>query len=533
MRAMISAHGMDLLARRSARIMQEENDRRRSFPAAAVNRLTNDWRTQGISIDSILQQDLPTLRSRSRDLQEGNEYFQRYLWMLKCNVLGQWGMPLKNRAVDLPTFKDGKIIPGKPDMLANQLIQDHWWEWGKKENCTISKNMTFQQVEELSLETWGTDGETLWRMVIGSAAKNRYGFALQAIETDRIDTLKTCVLPNGNKVRMGVEKNADGEKVAFWLLDADPTDSYFGRGYTSKRYDANEFVHPHLLRRIGQSRGWPLAAAALLRLKMLAGYDEATTVGARAAAARMAFLKKTPDAGGVGYTGQSAETGGKYMDAEPGTIEELPAGMEVQVVDWNQPNGQYEPFVKACLRGIAAGFNVSYPTLANDYGEVNFSSGRMSQLEERELWKKLQGWFASEFHTPIFSKWLEVSLLSGAIDMQLASGNTISLPASKLKKFNQPSWQGRRWSWVDPEKEIKAKVAEIRACLTSPTRAILELGEDEDELLDEIEAFRKKAEARGLTFPDLFDEHKQPETPAAPGALPSPDDSAETETAEK
>jgi lambda family phage portal protein len=466
---------------------------RRSFPAAATNRLTTDWRNIGISINSLLQQDLTVLRSRARDLQEGDGHFGKWLTMVKSNVVGD-GMTLKNKAADPHQFKGGKIVRGSLDLLANTIIEDAWWEWGKKENCTVGKNLTFQQCEQLAIETWGTDGETLWRHVYGDAAKNRFGYALQAIETDRIDTSRNQNLQNGNTIRNGVERTVDSEVAAFYLFNSDPTDSNGIGKSSSERYDAKQFVHPHLMRRIGQTRGWPIAAAALLNVKMLNGYAEAAVEGARAAASRMAFLTKTGT--NQEYVGENAADGGKYMDVEPGLIEELPQGMDVKVVDWNQPNGQYDPFTKACLRGIACALNVSYPSLSSDYESVNFSSGRMARMEETEFWKQLQCWFALEFHTPIFGEWLRQALARSELYVEVAGGNRITLPAAKYKKFNQPNWHGRRWAWVDPQKEINAKESELANLLTSPTRALAEQNLDEDEIIEETAAFLVKAKAK-------------------------------------
>jgi lambda family phage portal protein len=231
-------------------------------------------------------------------------------------------------------------------------------------------------------------------------------------------------------------------------------------------------------------------------MRMLQGFDEATLVAARAAASKMAFITKNGT--GTEYKGPNADGGGKYMDAEPGSIEELPEGMGVEVIDWNQPNPNYDPFVKACVRGMANGLLVSYPNLGNDYGEVNFSSGRMARMEETEIWKMVQCLISSDFCEPIFGKWLEMALLSGAI----VSPSGKALPASRLKKFNEPYFHGRRWGWVDPTKEVAAISESLRLKLTSWTRELSILGIDRDELLDEIADDKKAAEERGITLPD-------------------------------
>lgn len=476
--------------------------RLREFPAASINRLTNDWRSTGISLDSLLLGNLNVLRTRSRDLEEQNEYFQKFLTMLKANVIGSEGVTLKNKAADPPKFIDSKLVPGNPDNLARKMIEDSWWEWGKKEHCTIAGDMSWLSAEHMALNTVAVDGETIWRKVRGPEAGNKWNFALQPIHTDRIDTNLNRRLEGGSTIRMGIERDAAGRKQAVWLYDSDPTDTLQGPGgLASKRYPAGDFIHLYLPRRIGQTRGFPWAAAVMMRIKMLAGYEEAEIEAARAAACKMAFLTKTDPSG---YTGENAETGGKYMDAEPGMLEELPVGLDVKVVDWNHPNAVYDSFVKASIRGMACGLNVSYPNLANDYGSVNFSSGRMARLEETEFWKLIQTWLTSCFHAEIYKEWLTMSLLSGAISVELASGKMISLPASKFEKFKEHNWHPRRWAWVDPTKEVSAKIMELNSGLTSISRVLAEQGVDRDELFDEIQDDRKALEARGITLSEIL-----------------------------
>jgi lambda family phage portal protein len=472
---------------------------RRSLVAAAQNRLTADWTPSGLSPDSVLRQNLRILWARAEDLSANNVYFQKFLTMLKTNVLGNEGITLKNKAADPVGFKNGEIIPGKLDTLANKLIEDAFWEWGKKGNCTVAKDMTWLEVQHTALETVGTIGGTLWRKIVGPEADNKFNFALQPIAMTRLDLEKNENLPNGGTIRFGIEKDARGRVVRYWIFDSDPADALRVGGHQSRPYDAGEFVHPFMVRRIGQSIGFPWAAVAMLRVRMLDGYEEAHLEGTRAAACKMGFLKKTGD--GTGYTGPNADGGGRYMDAEPGTLEELPVGMEFQAADWGYPNGNYGDFVKDCLRGIAAGLNVSYNTLANDLEGVNFSSGRLGLMDEREFWKMLQSWFSLNFCEPIFSGWLEASLAAGAIALELPSGDRKPLPLSKFHKFNAPCWRGRRWQWVDPQKEINAKETEMANYITSPTRVLAELGEDEDEVIEESKAFLEKIKAAGLPTP--------------------------------
>ncbi|MEW5708772.1 MAG: phage portal protein [Pseudomonadota bacterium] len=179
---------------------------------------------------------------------------------------------------------------------------------------------------------------------------------------------------------------------------------------------------------------------------------------------------------------------------DPGTFGVLPKGYQFQSFDPDYPHAQYEMFVKACLRGIASGLNVAYTALANDLQGVNFSSIRAGVLEERDQWMLLQHWFAEAFLTPVFEEWLALALLSGEI--RTPSG--AALPAAKLDKFRPHAWQGRRWAWVDPVKDIEASIRAIQAGLADPYTVAAQMGLDLEEVVASLAQANRLAEGAGL-----------------------------------
>ena len=480
---------MSIIDKLAKRFGYERKTGKRSFHAAASNRLTADWSTGSGSLDTQLRYSLESLRERSRELIQNNPYANKFMSMLKSNVLGAGGLKLKNRAQDPPTFRGGEWVPGLVDEYANRLIEDAWKEWGKRQYCTVDKRLSWAEVQHLSLETCGTDGEALVRLFPGFP--NKFGFAVQLVDPDLLDTKRNEVLPNGNEVRMGVELSAQGEPVAYWMHTRNPNDRINPSASREwERVPAINIVHPYQMRRITQTRGFPWLASVMLNMQMLGGYEEAELVASRTAASKMAFIKTRGD---QQYTGADDGTG-PQMEAEPGSIEQLPAGMELDVLDWRHPNTDFGGFVKSMLRSISAGVNVSYNNLANDLEGVNFSSGRMGQMEEREHWRSLQGWFGDVFCAPIFKQWLFSQLMSG----------NIPLPMSRFEKFNAPQWHGRRWAWVDPQKEVNAIEMELRNNLTSYTRVLAERNIDRDELFAEIAADKAAMEQAGLTAEDIM-----------------------------
>ncbi len=55
----------------------------RSYGAARVGRMTNDWTTSVTSANKEIKGDLKTLRARARQLERDNDYIRRYLKALE------------------------------------------------------------------------------------------------------------------------------------------------------------------------------------------------------------------------------------------------------------------------------------------------------------------------------------------------------------------------------------------------------------------------------------------------------------------
>lgn len=466
------------------------------WQAAAINRLTSNWSTQTLAADSQLRAQLATVRARCRILADQNDYAVKFLRMVKNNVVGPDGIQLKNKAIDPPSPKQPR---GKLDVFANKLIEDAWWRFSQFGECTTDRTLSMCDLQNVVIETVARDGAVLLRKVRGF--DNKAKFALQLIEIDHLDIEKNEMLSGGREIRMGVELNAWRQPVAYWLRKRHPNDtSYTGMIFDEwERVPASDIIHPFIRLRPGQTREVPWMASAAYRMNMLGKYEEAEVTASRAAASKMAFLIKAN--GNPEYAGELQDNA-KMMDAEPGAIEELPHGMDLKVLDWNHPNSSYQAFMKTCLRGVAAGLGVSYNMLANDMQSVNFASGKLGLEEERDFWKCIQRWFYENVIDLIFRDWLEVQLMT----------QSIPLPFSKFDKFNAPDWRCRRWSYINPQQEVNARLAELNAGLNSVSRILSEKNLDRDELFAEIAEDRAAAEALGLHFEAVVTE-KEEEVP--------------------
>lgn len=455
---------------------------RRGFDAAKIDRLTGDWPTVNRSADAELYSALATMRARSRYHANNDDYAKRFLQMCKTNIIGPRGVLMKCRARD---------DNGQLDVFANRLIETGWRDWGKVGVCTTDGRLSWIDSQNHFVDTVARDGESLVRMRAGYRG-HPFGFAIEFIDPDYLDERLNENLQGGGQIRLGVEYNAAGQRVAYHFKEDYRATVWGDYGFTQRhnRVPADEILHAFVVGRIKQGRGIPWMAASLRRLKMLSGYEHAELVAARVGASKMGFFIESEE-GTVGDGQEDEHT--PIINAEPGTFESLPYGTEFQAWEPDHPVTAFEGFVLSILRGAASGLGVSYTSLANDLRAVSYSSIRQGAIEERDHWRTLQAWVIEHFCNVVFERWLEMALTTQAVP----------LPLGKLKKFNAPIWRPRGWQWVDPYKEIRANKDAVAAGFKSITDVVTENGNDINEIFEELEEEKKLAAEHGLILSSL------------------------------
>lgn len=458
----------------------------RRFEGARLDRLTADWHSTEASINQELQGDLNRLRSRGRQLGQNNDYARKFRGMVGNNIIGPGGIRLQVKVED---------SPGKPDNLANDAIEQGWADWSQA--CDVTGQMSLRDMCENLVEGLPSDGEFLVREVRGADARNRFNFALQVIDVDRIDTTFNGQ-HGGNTVIMGVEVDSYRRPLALHLFAAHPNDGT-RTGRQRVRVDASEVLHKFRIERAEQMRGIPWMAPGMLSMHHLGAFKLAALLAAEHGANHYGFFKQGIDAApgpAIGVAETDGDAAVQIAASQPGVYDTLPVGYEFQPHESKYPEAYFEPFVQTTLQRIASGWRVAYHSLANNLEGVSFSSIRSGTLEERDRWMADQEWFIGAFMEPVFQAWLQMALLSGAITMP----NGSALPAAKIAKFSKHEWQPRRWEWVDPKTDMEAKILSVRAGLMAPQDLSAAMGYDFEDTLKAIKAAQELAEKYGVTL---------------------------------
>ena len=440
--------------------------RRRMYQGAQFSRLTADWVTSNTSADSEVYGSAQKLRDRARQLCRDNDYARQALRAIEGNVIGQ-GIPFQSQV----RMQRG----GKLDTGINDAIEAAWKRWSYAQHCHTGGKLCFADIERLVIRACAESGEVFVRLVRQSFGGSTIPLAMEVIEADQLDDGLNGRSQQGNEIRMGVEVDGWGRPIAYHFLAYHPGDYQFSNQQIStqrhKRIPAEEVIHLYRSERPGQTRGVTWFASAIQRLHHLAGYEQAEVVRARASSALMGFIT-SPEGELIG---DDVMDGERVSIFEPGVFKYLNPGEEITVPSLDAPDGQFEPFLRAMLRAMAAGIGCSYETISRDFSQTNYSSSRLSLIEDRDHWRILQSWLIENFHRRVFSEWLDLAVLS----------NALALPGyeQQPERFKAARWMPRGWAWVDPAKEVAAYKEAVRCGFKTLADVVAEQGGDLDELL--------------------------------------------------
>lgn len=453
----------------------------RSYASAKNGRLVGDWTTQNNSANQEIRPSALILRARARQLARDDDYFIGFLKKAESNVIGQHGIILQVKSTN---------ADGSKKTLLNQKIEDAYKDFSRKQNFDVTGQSSRRDIEALALRTLLTDGEFLIRKV--NDPSSPYKLKLQMLDVDWLDENLNDPkhFQTGNRIIMSVEVDQYDRPVAYWFTEPRwATISIPGTplvpSYEKRlRVPAEQIIHRFIKERVGQTRGVTAAHGAMLRMNMLAGYEEAELVAARVGAANMAFVSPPTDESGtaLGTTPpQPIET-----EVVPGQILELGAGYTVHEFSPHRPGSNYAVYTKSILRAIAVSFGVSYQTFASDLEGANYSSMRAGTLEERDFWRILQKWIADHLCQDIYATWLML--------------NSEGVPTTQLGSVMYPEWRGRGFDWVDPVKDTKADVAATDRGIKTLTEILAERGKDFEETMQEFADEQALIEKLGLKF---------------------------------
>lgn len=448
-----------------------------SYDVTRNGRRMKSYHPSSIGPNSGLFEDLDRLRDFSRDSVRKNPYAESIISTWVRNAIGTGIKPV-------PQHSSEKIREKIIKAFA------HWVKY-----ADFDGNLDWWGMQALAFRSIMESGEGFSRF--RSKSKGNIPFTTELFESDHLPTMGTFSdVKEGNKVRMGIELDKEGSKVAYHILETHPNEIYFD-GYSSKtiRVPADEIVHTFKMLRPKQLRGEPWLTRILVRLIELDKYDDAELARKVLASSLTGFITSSADDDNrplASISPDGADTvgdnpGTQSIELNPGTFIDLDSDESVTLAEVDDVGGMYDVFMATQLRAIAIGAGITYEQLTGDLSNVNYSSLRGGLLEFRRECEQVQySMFVFQYCEPHWRQFLRMAAFSGMIDLRDYLANK--------EEYESVEWITPGWDWVDPVKDITAKVLEMQHGLTSRARTIASRGEDMGQIDRENEADLKTRE---------------------------------------
>lgn len=420
---------------------------KRNYEGARQDRTNSSWVTSNKSADAAMLGQGERVRDRARDLIRNNAYARGALDAVVANVVGCGIIPR-------PALDNDK---------QNELISVAWNRWC--EQADVAGRLHFYEMQALALREVVEAGDELVHYVSDNDPFRVCPLALELIESERMaNDRDTGMLQkrarNGNEIRRGVELDASGKAVGYWLYPTSPNGVY-NLATQSERLDAKDVLHLFRTERIGQTRGISWLAPVILWLRDLGIYVE-NELQASAVSSCFSVVIKTHDGGATfgGLAGASGSessdvNGNRFERLEPAQVAHLMPGEDIQVVDPTRPNANADPWIALILRSISVGMGLSYELVSRDYSRTNYSSNRASALEDRRRFRPIQKFLIWHLCQPVYREFFASCVMNGVKGFP---GPTVFV--QDTHSWLRCNWRTPGWEWVDPLKEVMAaKVA--------------------------------------------------------------------------
>ncbi len=293
--------------------------------------------------------------------------------------------------------------------------------------------------------------------------------AIEVIDPERVETPPQKI--NDPRVRMGVEYDARGRVVAYWIRQTHPGDAK-ELNFKYDRLPASRVLHTLEKWFAGQSRGYPWLTRTLNRIKDGKDLGEATIIAAQVEACFAAFVHTSDPVGAAQAAGTgTSSSGNRLQEVRPGAIHYLGHNESVEFGSPSRPGTTFAPFMEWNDRNKAAGMNFPYEMLAKNWVGLSFAAGRLALTDVRLFVESQQKLLCERILCPIWHRMVEEAVIVGAVD----------IPPLLYQRmpyvFRAHEWGPPAWPYaLTPREEIDADIAAIEANITTKQKVIAKRG---------------------------------------------------------
>lgn len=460
------------------------------------DRALSGWKTVTGSPDYDILTDLQVLRDRSRWLSRNAPLGVGAVNTTVTNVVGG-GLKLQTR-IDRKFLKLSDVQADAWE----EAVEREFALWAK--HCDVERSLSFGGEQELALRSALDSGDVFVVLPYVAKSQSPYGLSVQLIEADRVTNPDNK--QDSKDIAGGVERDKYGAPVAYHIQDTHPGDMYSAGastkwtrvpvyGQTSGR---RQILHLFRKLRPGQVRGVPFLAPVIRELKQISRYTDAELMAAVVSGMLTVFVKSEGGDSTFAPMTPTEETGASSGDADiklgNGAVVGLAPGEDVETVNPQRPNSQFDPFVVAIVRQIGLSLEIPYEVLVKHF-TASYSAARAALLEAWKFFMGRRQWLAESFCQPIYEAWLEEAIANDRIP----APGYLSDPLIR-EAYCRADWIGPAKGMINEKDEVEAAVLRIEHRLSTLDRETAELtGGDWEANLRQQQKEQRMLSAAGLT----------------------------------
>lgn len=334
-------------------------------------------------------------------------------------------------------------------------------------------------------------------------------FQLQALRSEMLpiwlsgdagDVGDTRGAVRGNTVYAGVEFDRLGRRVAYHFLRQDPGEAAYKLLLRYQITDPGQFVRVpaedvvHIFKGVepGQVRGLSPMAAGLVRVWETDRYMDAQLARQHAAALIALIVKpgfdgQTPfsRAAADGETADpeaALDAPGRQIEdlgLEPGTMMTLRPGEEASTLELPDIGGEFDNFIFRAACDVAVAFGIPYSLMTGDLRRTSFANERSAvQAFKRDVQQIQFATMVFQGCRPIWRWFMDAATDFGALNIAGYRANP--------KPYLRNEWIPAEWEWVDPLKDMQAKLLAVESKIIPRSYVQSSMGYDPEETDAEI-----------------------------------------------
>lgn len=439
----------------------------RQYEASKVDRFTDTWMPVTGDTENLERGERNIIMARARYLENNSDVALGAVKLIIKNAVGTGIRPQARTS----------------DEALNEKIEKAWNEWARPENCDITGQQTFYEMQAMALRRKIVDGESFVKKV--TAPGKDIPFELQFISPELLDTTITYAPGTSNIIRSGVELNDFLKPLAYWIIRKSP-DGYLT--FDSERYPADGIIHLWAKKYPDQIRGISDLVTSIRRIKDTDDYIYAEQIAARIAASFAVFITNSIPPTRLGRV----QDGNKkpLRNIAPGMVYELENGQSIQTANPSRNPSQIEGFVNVEQRITAGGQGVSYEAFTGDYSKASFAAARQGHMQDRKTYQGVQQWVIDHFCTPVWDAFMDAAVIGGVLNIRDYW--------QRRKEYTACEWIAPGWDWIDPQKEANADILKLQNAGMTLSDWCASRGKDWRTQLKQMAAEKEAAESLGL-----------------------------------